>query len=470
MAKLTNEQRVQAALAQEAARRNQLLQNSSVMMSSPQGINRSNELQQRANSNASNGGGSSSGNSGSSSGSSASTPYMDAWNSTAPRITAGYNSQEEKAAQTKAASLKSEKDIYNAYKKNLKQGQDEFLANMAKERQLYLDQQNKYRAEDEKKSNAGYDSAARQNYINYMQAQKNLPEQLNSLGIRGGASESSLIRLNANYGTNVANNESARQGALDNLATQYAKLINDYETAYRQGLFDSDQQYRQALNEAENSYRTRVAAVNDTYNNTLADIAARRNDALTSGYATALQNDITYKNEQEEIARQKERERIADERAEREWQTSREDKELEDFKDSTANLSQAKLMSLIKKYKKKNPKIKNRVTKLHYLESALAILQRQEGDKTGSGGGGGGGYSRSSYGGGGYSSGYSSGGDDSGGDVASNAVQTAYQMASGIAGGLGAAIGSTGTKGTNNSTRKIWEKYKIPARGGRFVG
>lgn len=81
---------------------------------------------------------------------------------------------------------------------------------------------------DLNKSGAGYDNTARQNYINYMQAQKRLPSELNALGIRGGASESSLVRLGTNYGTNVANNESARQSAADSIRQAYATQIADY--------------------------------------------------------------------------------------------------------------------------------------------------------------------------------------------------------------------------------------------------
>lgn len=81
---------------------------------------------------------------------------------------------------------------------------------------------------DLNKSSAGYDNTARQNYINYMQAQKRLPSELNALGIRGGASESSLVRLGTNYGTNVANNESARQTAADSIRQAYATQIADY--------------------------------------------------------------------------------------------------------------------------------------------------------------------------------------------------------------------------------------------------
>lgn len=109
--------------------------------------------------------------------------------------------------------LDSYKKLANAYQAQAKTD----LANMETKREA-----------DITKSNAGYDNTAKQNYINYMQAQKRLPSQLNAMGIRGGATESSLIRLGTNYGTNVANNESARQGALDAIRQAYAQQVADY--------------------------------------------------------------------------------------------------------------------------------------------------------------------------------------------------------------------------------------------------
>lgn len=104
---------------------------------------------------------------------------------------------------------------------------------------------NKNRDADIAKSNAGYDQTARQNYINYMQAQKALPSQLNALGIRGGASESSALRLGTNYGTNVANNESARQTALTELRNAYAKQIADYDSDLNSRLATAEATARQ---------------------------------------------------------------------------------------------------------------------------------------------------------------------------------------------------------------------------------
>ena len=78
-------------------------------------------------------------------------------------------------------------------------------------------------------SNAEYDNTARQNYINYMQAQKRLPSELNAMGIRGGASESSLLRLGTNYGSNVASNEASRNAAIAALRQQYADKLASYD-------------------------------------------------------------------------------------------------------------------------------------------------------------------------------------------------------------------------------------------------
>lgn len=98
---------------------------------------------------------------------------------------------------------------------------------------------------DLQKSNAGYNNTASQNYINYMQAQRRLPNELNALGIRGGASESSLIRLGTNYGSNVASNEAARQNALAAIREAYAKQIGDYDRDLSERLASAEATARQ---------------------------------------------------------------------------------------------------------------------------------------------------------------------------------------------------------------------------------
>jgi hypothetical protein len=108
--------------------------------------------------------------------------------------------------------------MYNDYKKQQQGIRDAFR------KQLESD-----KSSAEKSSNAEYDNAARQNYINYMQARKRLPSELNALGIRGGASESSALRLGTNYGSNVASNEAARATALANLRQQYEDKLASYD-------------------------------------------------------------------------------------------------------------------------------------------------------------------------------------------------------------------------------------------------
>lgn len=125
-------------------------------------------------------------------------------------------------------------DAYEKMKSNLQAQRDVDVARM-----------NENQASDLTKSNAGYDNTARQNYINYMQAQKRLPSELNAMGIRGGASESSLVRLGTNYGTNVANNESARQTALSGIREAYAKQIGDYDSDLNERLASAEATARQ---------------------------------------------------------------------------------------------------------------------------------------------------------------------------------------------------------------------------------
>lgn len=109
-------------------------------------------------------------------------------------------------------------DMYNDYAKQQKSIRDAYR------KQIETDQTAAINS-----SNAEYDNTARQNYINYMQAQKRLPSELNAMGIRGGASESSLLRLGTNYGSNVASNEASRNAAIAALRQQYADKLASYD-------------------------------------------------------------------------------------------------------------------------------------------------------------------------------------------------------------------------------------------------
>lgn len=236
-------------------------------------------------------------------------PYLDAYKQSTQQIKNNYAAQSNAATQRKNEYVKTLNSNDAAWRQGQSELRDAYLQNMATKE-----------ATAKQQSNAQYDQNAKTNYINYMRAQKNLPEQLNSLGIRGGASESSLIRMGANYGTNVANNEAARAQALDSIAQQYADAINDYEM-----------QYRQALLSRDDAKANQIASYLDSWNKELSDIAAGQNEALTNAYVTALQNDIEYKDAQNRWNYEKSRDAIADARYATEYKDARQAKFLEQY-------------------------------------------------------------------------------------------------------------------------------------------
>lgn len=280
-------------------------------------------------------------------------PYYDIYKQSAKKIKKNYNTQLSSAQASRNAYLANQAQMREAYR----QGQlDTYNANKARAATENTSSINK--------TNEQYDASAKQNYINYMQAQKNLASQLNSLGVRGGASESSAIRLNTNYGSNVAANEAARGTAVAGL-----------REAYEKALFDLDQSYAQALRDYDTDYNQRIASYEDTYNTRVADIAANRTNALNTAYMTAKENDLKYKMERREA-------------------------DLANFEKTIVGRykkkeSYKKLIQRLKKSKDPNRKAKIRLAQ-------QAMNQLEEGGSSGGGGGGG-----RSYGGGGGYGGYS---------------------------------------------------------------
>ena len=73
--------------------------------------------------------------------------------------------------------------------------------------------------------NAQYDSANRGAYVNYMQGQKNMAQNLKNAGLtKTGASESTMLGANTDYANLVNSNESAREKALRDIAYQIADV------------------------------------------------------------------------------------------------------------------------------------------------------------------------------------------------------------------------------------------------------
>jgi len=78
-----------------------------------------------------------------------------------------------------------------------------------------------------------YADAYRQLYLNNMQSQKNIGQQMAAQGVTGGASESTLLGLNTNYEDNLRQGKVAEQNALSELDTAIAnaKLSGSIEAA-----------------------------------------------------------------------------------------------------------------------------------------------------------------------------------------------------------------------------------------------
>ena len=242
-------------------------------------------------------------------------------------------------------------DQYNKTAEKMKTERTAYRKDQANLRDAFRKQTNTEQTNDINKSNEQYDTSGRQNYVNYMQAQRRLPSELNALGIRGGASESSLIRLGNTYGTNVANNEAARGTAIAGINQAYEKGLSDYDREYQTSLSDYDRDY---------------------------------NSRLASAYATAYQNQINWEREQQQ-------------------------KDLEYFSGAIEGLygDTASYDNLIASLQKSSDP--NKEYKIMLARKARQTLLDKIGES--SGGGGGGGYSYG--GGGGYSSG--GGGSSGGG-------------------------------------------------------
>lgn len=76
--------------------------------------------------------------------------------------------------------------------------------------------------------NNQFDRAQRSNYVNYMQGQRQLPEQLARQGITGGMSETANLRNRLNYENMYAGTEGQRQSAIQGVNDQYTDALADY--------------------------------------------------------------------------------------------------------------------------------------------------------------------------------------------------------------------------------------------------
>lgn len=126
-------------------------------------------------------------------------------------------------------------------------------------RALSVLQQN-YNNETSNLKNSAEDSL-RQAYINYMQNQRGIQQNLASMGINGGATESVLANLYNNYGSNRNNINNQLQKSLGELGTAYNSNVADLANSYGANLASvlSDL-YNQAASTKEN-YANKIASL-----------------------------------------------------------------------------------------------------------------------------------------------------------------------------------------------------------------
>lgn len=136
--------------------------------------------------------------------------------------------------------------------------------------------------------NTGYDRSANNAYVQYRQGQKALPEQLSQYGLNGGASESANLKLQAAYGTNLANNEYNRNSALSDVRqdkiSRYADIDANTNSAiaeaYLQNMNNSiawkqDQQDRADAKAKEAEAKALQKEVDNWNNKVMANVLKR---------------------------------------------------------------------------------------------------------------------------------------------------------------------------------------------------
>ena len=105
-------------------------------------------------------------------------------------------------------------------------GYNAALDSLQKQNESYLKQLEEATAAQANQINQGYDDAARQAYISYMQGRRTLPQRLSGSGVNGGLADSQEIALDAELQNNQAMLNGQRQSALQQLqsALQQNKL------------------------------------------------------------------------------------------------------------------------------------------------------------------------------------------------------------------------------------------------------
>lgn len=109
----------------------------------------------------------------------------------------------------------------------------------------YTNQRNAEADRARAETNTNYDNTQRQNYVQYMQNRRDLPEQMARMGLSGGASETSALRSQTNYENNYNNTERSRGADINKINTTLADNLNTYRMTADQNMNDEIAQNQQ---------------------------------------------------------------------------------------------------------------------------------------------------------------------------------------------------------------------------------
>ena len=168
----------------------------------------------------------------------------------------------------------------------------QMYANMQSQQNAALQNANKLNQEH---INSNYDNSAREYYRLYKTQQKQLPETLSRLGVTGGASESSQLKLLNSYSDNLYKNESARNNQLAGVNADYNNQIaknsinaaNQMANSYLQ-LAQQQLSYKRQDEQAEKEAKAEAQAAAEKSSLVSRNNKVRENEAARQrqGYTT----------------------------------------------------------------------------------------------------------------------------------------------------------------------------------------
>ena len=102
----------------------------------------------------------------------------------------------------------------------------------------YTNQRNAEADRERASVNSNYDNTQRQNYVQYMENRRDLPQMLARQGITGGTSETSALRAQTNYENLYNNTERSRNSDIGKINNTLADTLNTYRMTADQNMND----------------------------------------------------------------------------------------------------------------------------------------------------------------------------------------------------------------------------------------